>query len=159
MIDKNFIDRVDRLAHQRGRKRGSYRPALGRFLPYALYRHGHVPILIVALVLLAGGVMAVRQLEQRTVRPPPCDGEVPRRFVGVVRRNLVLNKGRNGHFEVEARVDGRRLEFLVDTGASISRCAKARPHVRDLSPRGRLHRQVSTANGMTKAALGGIAHG
>ena len=69
-------------------------------------------------------------------------------------RNVVLTKARNGHFEVEARVDGRRLEFLVDTGAShiaLRESAAARlgiyPRPSDYTVR------VSTANGVTKAAL------
>ena len=32
---------------------------------------------------------------------------------------LVLRAGRNGHFTVEARVDGIDIDFLVDTGASL----------------------------------------
>jgi aspartyl protease family protein len=113
-------------------------------------------ILIVALVLLAGGVMAVRHLENTgggtvalstTSTPAPVSSSASA-------RNVVLTKGRNGHFEVEARVDGRRLEFLVDTGAShiaLRESAAARlgiyPRPADYTVR------VSTANGVTKAAL------
>jgi aspartyl protease family protein len=66
----------------------------------------------------------------------------------------VLTKGHNGHFQVDARVDGRRVEFLVDTGAShiaIRRRDAARlgiyTHPGDFTVR------VNTANGVTKAAL------
>ena len=109
--------------------------------------------LIVALVFLAGGVMAVRHLESSggtvamNATPAPVSAAPST-------RNVVLTKGHNGHFEVEARVDGRRLEFLVDTGAShiaLRESAAARlgihPRPSDYTVR------VSTANGVTKAAM------
>src|SRR5262245_35831172 len=113
-------------------------------------------ILIVTLVLLSGGVMAARHLERdsRTTvamnaKPTTPAPSPPSSYS----RNVVLTKGRNGHFEVEARVDGRRVEFLVDTGASHialreSSAARLGIYLRpsDFTVR------VSTANGMTKAA-------
>jgi aspartyl protease family protein len=115
-----------------------------------------VRILVIALVLLAGGVMAVRHLEaprQGTVALSSAPSPAPV-APSLYARNVVLTKARNGHFEVEARVDGRRLELLVDTGAShiaLRESAAARlgiyPRPSDYTVR------VSTANGVTKAAL------
>jgi aspartyl protease family protein len=34
-------------------------------------------------------------------------------------RSVVISPGPNGHFEVAGSVDGTRLEFMVDTGASV----------------------------------------
>jgi aspartyl protease family protein len=34
-------------------------------------------------------------------------------------RSVTLRRNRQGHFQVEGRIDGRRLTFLVDTGASV----------------------------------------
>lgn len=112
--------------------------------------------LVVALVLMAGGVMAVRHLEnsgQGTVAMNATPASAPA-SMSPSARNVVLTKGRNGHFEVEARVDGRRLDFLVDTGAShiaLRESSAARlgiyPRPADYTVR------VSTANGVTKAAL------
>ena len=112
--------------------------------------------LVVALALLAGGVVAVRHLEttsQGTVALSSAPSPVPVSAAPSA-RNVVLTKARNGHFEVEARVDGRRLEFLVDTGAShiaLRESAAARlgiyPRPSDYTVR------VSTANGITNAAL------
>jgi len=34
-------------------------------------------------------------------------------------RSLMLEADRQGHFEVEARVEGRFIDFIVDTGASL----------------------------------------
>ena len=58
-----------------------------------------------------------------------------------------------GHFVVDARVDGRRMQFMIDTGASVV-ALKARdaamlgihPGARDFTM------EVTTANGQTRAA-------
>ncbi|MBO0718005.1 MAG: retroviral-like aspartic protease family protein, partial [Rhizobiales bacterium] len=34
-------------------------------------------------------------------------------------RSVVIAPSRGGHFRVEGRVDGRRIDFMVDTGASM----------------------------------------
>lgn len=80
-------------------------------------------------------------------------------------RSLTVDGDRRGHFKVEARIDGRYLDFIVDTGASLvvlreSDAARVgiRPMPRDYNA------SVSTANGRIKAArtmldrveLGGI---
>jgi aspartyl protease family protein len=111
-------------------------------------------ILIVALVLLAGGVMAVRHLESTsrasvamTATPAPVSSSSSA-------RNVVLTKGHNGHFQVDARVDGRRLEFLVDTGASHIALRQSEAGRLGIYPRpSDFTVRVSTANGMTRAAL------
>ena len=60
---------------------------------------------------------------------------------------------RQGHFQVEARIDGRQIDFMVDTGASLvilreSDAAEVgiRPMPDDYTA------MVSTANGKIKAA-------
>ena len=110
-------------------------------------------ILVVALVLLGGGVMAVRYLETNGMPNAMRAAPAPVSSAPSA-RNVVLTKGSNGHFAVDARVDGRRLEFLVDTGAShiaMPRKEAARlgiyPRPSDFTVR------VNTANGVTKAAL------
>ena len=111
---------------------------------------------VIALVFLVAAVTAVRQLEaprQGTVALSSVPAPAPVTSSPYA-RSVVLTKARNGHFEVEARVDGRRIEFLVDTGAShiaLRESAAARlgiyPRPSDYTVR------VSTANGVTKAAL------
>ena len=68
-------------------------------------------------------------------------------------RSLMLDADRQGHFKVEARIDGRHIDFMVDTGASMvvlreSDAAQVgiRPMPRDYTA------TVSTANGKIKAA-------
>jgi aspartyl protease family protein len=68
-------------------------------------------------------------------------------------RTVTLQRDRRGHFQVEARVEGRPVEFMVDTGASmiaLRETAAARlgihPSARDYNVR------TQTANGIGKAA-------
>jgi aspartyl protease family protein len=68
-------------------------------------------------------------------------------------RTVTLNSDGRGHFQVDARVEGRSIDFLVDTGASAialreSAAAKLgiHPSASDYSVR------MQTANGIGKAA-------
>jgi aspartyl protease family protein len=68
-------------------------------------------------------------------------------------RTVTLNSDGRGHFQVDARVEGRSIDFLVDTGASSialreSSAAKLgiHPSASDYSVR------MQTANGVGKAA-------
>jgi aspartyl protease family protein len=119
-------------------------------------------------VLLAGGYFA--RYADRAVMPPSAQTAAvepayqPRQPT-TSGRNLVLDSDRQGHFKVEARIDGRYVDFLVDTGASTvvlretdAAQAGIRPRPNDYTA------TVSTANGKIKAApakldrieLGGI---
>jgi aspartyl protease family protein len=67
--------------------------------------------------------------------------------------SVVVPRDARGHFVVDARVDGRRIQFMIDTGASVV-ALKARdaamlgihPGARDFTV------EVKTANGSTRAA-------
>jgi aspartyl protease family protein len=68
-------------------------------------------------------------------------------------RSMTIGRDRRGHFQVEAKVDGRRLDFMVDTGASVialtandARRLGIFPSFSDFRVR------VRTANGTVKAA-------
>ena len=68
-------------------------------------------------------------------------------------RTVVIAPGRGGHFRVEGRVDGRRVSFMVDTGASViafkaedAAMLGIRPADRDYSA------MVRTANGAVRVA-------
>ncbi len=121
-----------------------------------------IKMLIVALVLLAGGVVAVRQLEQRTVPSAAmataqvaCAG-----LVGVLRPQPRAEqgpprpfRGRGARRRAPDRVPGRHRR--VHDRAARKRCAQGR----DLSPRGRLHRQGQHRQWRDQGGLGGPAHG
>jgi aspartyl protease family protein len=68
-------------------------------------------------------------------------------------RSLVIKDDGRGHFQVEARVDGRRISFLVDTGASVIALTAKDAARLGIHPRpGDYSVQVRTANGIAKAA-------
>src|SRR5665213_2866321 len=78
--------------------------------------------LIVASVVLIAGGYAVRYLEHVLDASKPTAAAVqidePRAPVHSG-RTLTLTTGRDGHYEAEARILGRPIDFIVDTGASL----------------------------------------
>jgi aspartyl protease family protein len=118
-------------------------------------------IVIVAGMVLVVGVLVARLADQpgtapvssnvassaspAAPKPPPASASNS--------RSVTLSRGKGGHFWTDARVDGRRLELVVDTGASTialraSDAARLgiHPSARDYSVK------VATANGITRAA-------
>jgi aspartyl protease family protein len=68
-------------------------------------------------------------------------------------RSVTIPPGRNGHFEVEGRVDGRRLDFMVDTGASVIALTERDAASLGIHPAARDYTAaVNTANGTVRAA-------
>jgi aspartyl protease family protein len=66
---------------------------------------------------------------------------------------IAIRRGQNGHFETDAVLDGRRMSFLIDTGATVIALRESdaarlgiHPGQRDYSMK------ISTANGVTLAA-------
>ena len=115
-------------------------------------------LLVLAVVLLVGGGYAARFADKvidakpqaaaaaitptATTRDPVSSG-----------RSLMVDAGRDGHFAVQSQVNGRFVDFVVDTGASVvvlretdAANAGKRPMPADYTA------TVSTANGKVKAA-------
>ncbi|MBN8962277.1 MAG: TIGR02281 family clan AA aspartic protease [Rhizobiales bacterium] len=68
-------------------------------------------------------------------------------------RSVVVPRDRHGHFQTEGHIDGQRIRFMVDTGASVvamNETSAARIGVRPA--RGEFNTKVTTANGVIKAA-------
>ena len=111
-------------------------------------------IVIFAISLLVIGVVAARFADHNSRASAPPAAMIAAPAAPANSRTVTIDRVTNGHFEVDARVDGRRLEFLVDTGAShiaLRESDAARlgihPTPRDYSIK------VNTANGVTRAAL------
>jgi aspartyl protease family protein len=117
-------------------------------------------LLVVAALLVIGGSVFAKYADRfitpaavssiAVARAPAKQAE-PVQSAGS--RNVTVRADDRGHFQVEARVDGRRMDFMVDTGASVIalRASSARqlgvhPAPRDFTA------NVSTANGSIKAA-------
>ena len=68
-------------------------------------------------------------------------------------RSMTIEPGLNGHFSVAADVDGRRMEFMVDTGASVIALREQDAARLGIHPAQREYTaNVSTANGMVRGA-------
>src|SRR3954470_13685092 len=84
-------------------------------------------ILIIAAVLVGAGTWMAQTADQMTAstparatsgsavasaarpqQPPPSGG-----------RSLIIPRDPRGHFQTEGRIDGQRISFMVDTGASV----------------------------------------
>jgi len=68
-------------------------------------------------------------------------------------RSISISRGQSGHFWVDGRVDGRRLNFIVDTGASSIALREADAARLGIHPARREYTaRVSTANGVVAGA-------
>ena len=68
-------------------------------------------------------------------------------------RSLSIPRDARGHFQAEGRIDGQRIAFMVDTGASVIALNEKTAARFGLRPsRGDYNATVSTANGTIKAA-------
>jgi aspartyl protease family protein len=77
----------------------------------------------------------------------------PERSVSSDSRSVVISRGSNGHFQVEGRVDGRRMNFMVDTGASVIALTARDAAMLGIHPSDSEYiAAVKTANGIVRAA-------
>jgi aspartyl protease family protein len=68
-------------------------------------------------------------------------------------RTATIPRSANGHFEADAMVDGRRMGFMVDTGASVIALRQQEASRLGIHPAQRDYTaKVSTANGVVFAA-------
>jgi len=73
-------------------------------------------------------------------------------------RSISISRDGRGHFQAEGRIEGQRVGFMIDTGASVvalNETSAARFGLRPL--RTEYNSIVSTANGTIKAARARIA--
>ena len=67
--------------------------------------------------------------------------------------SVTVSRDSRGHFQTDGRVDGRRLGFMVDTGASVVALNESSAALIGIRPRpSEYTANVSTANGSIKAA-------
>jgi aspartyl protease family protein len=68
-------------------------------------------------------------------------------------RSLSIPRDPRGHFLTEGRIDGQRLNFMVDTGATVVALNESSAERFGVRPTpGQYRANVSTANGVVKAA-------
>jgi aspartyl protease family protein len=117
-------------------------------------------LVIFAAVMLAAGVYVARMADHNGNAPgaPSASAMVaqpePPPTSSNNSRSITLSPGNGGHFWTEARVDGRRLEFVVDTGATTIALRETDAARLGIHPSAREYNvKVATANGSTRAAL------
>jgi aspartyl protease family protein len=112
-------------------------------------------ILVIAVLFLAAGAFVARYADKAVVHPAPTQTAMVAAPAPVSSggRTVVIPRDSRGHFQVEARVDGKRMSFMVDTGASVialtatdARKLGLRPSQREFTA------EVKTANGSARAA-------
>jgi aspartyl protease family protein len=88
--------------------------------------------------------------------PPPAPLALeahPAATAGGNSRSVVVPRDGRGHFEVDGRVNGRRIGFMVDTGASvIALTARDAARLGIHPPQNAFVAEVRTANGTVRAA-------
>lgn len=110
-------------------------------------------MIFAGLLALLGTVMA--QLADRmTATPAQARGIAPvvaTQNPGV--RNVSIPRDARGHFQTDGRIDGQRIAFMVDTGASVIALNEKSAARFGLRPsRADYNATVTTANGTVKAA-------
>jgi aspartyl protease family protein len=105
-------------------------------------------------MLLGAGVIAARYADQVARGPANAAMAQGSGAVPANARTMVLKANDGGHFEVDARVDGRRLMFMVDTGATAIALRESDAARLGFHPTPRDYTiKISTANGVGRAAL------
>jgi aspartyl protease family protein len=115
-------------------------------------------LLFFAAVLLVAGGFAARYAERAVVARADSQASAARQDYEPREplssgRSLMLDSDRQGHFEVEARVEGRFVDFLVDTGASLVVLRESSAAMAGIRPQPHNYTATAvTANGKIKAA-------
>lgn len=74
------------------------------------------------LALVAGMIVPRYAAQFDSARPPPLPAHQSANSVEPAAQtsdSVIVGRDRLGHFRAEGRIDGRRLDFLIDTGASV----------------------------------------
>lgn len=118
-------------------------------------------IMIFAAVMIGLGTFMAQMADKMSSASAT---SVPRTTVAVASaapaggRSLSIPRDGRGHFQAEGRVDGQRIGFMIDTGASVVALNETSAARFGLRPsRGEYTATVSTANGTVKAARTRIA--
>jgi aspartyl protease family protein len=118
--------------------------------------------MIFAAVLVALGSFMAQMADKMTPTPASANA-APRKAsaetvaqAGV--RSLSIPRDARGHFQTDGRIEGQRVAFMVDTGASLVALNEKSAARFGLRPsRGDYNATVSTANGTIKAARARLA--
>jgi len=115
-------------------------------------------VLTFAAFMVIAGIYGAKFADRAVNEPPHAASVQPAaRASGLEPYNsshsMVLDSDSHGHFKVDVRVEGRPLDFMVDTGASLVTLRESDAAYVGIHPMPVDYRAVvSTANGKVKAA-------
>ena len=115
-------------------------------------------LMIFAAIMVGLGTFMAQMADKMTPAPASATPSVrmavtPDTTTNADQRSLSIPHDSRGHFATEGRIDGQRIAFMVDTGASVvalNETSAARFGVRP--SRSDYNATVTTANGTIKAA-------
>src|ERR1700752_4959925 len=123
-------------------------------------------IMIFAAVMICLGTFMAQVADKMTTTPALANTAAPLKAAAVDPggqaglRSLSIPRDSRGHFLAEGRIDGQRIGFMVDTGASLIALNETSAARFGLRPsRGDYKAAVATANGTVKAAPTRLAMG
>ena len=118
-------------------------------------------IMIFAAVLVGLGTFMAQLADRLTPAPAsatPAVRAASLESAAAGQRSLSIPTDRRGHFRADGRIDGQRISFMVDTGASMVALNESSAARFGLRPaRGDYTANVTTANGTVKAARARLA--
>jgi aspartyl protease family protein len=118
-------------------------------------------IMIFAALMVAMGTLMAQMADRMTPALAHAVSAKPAPVETVAQsglRSLSIPRDARGHFETEGRIEGQRIGFMVDTGASVIALNETSAARFGLRPaRGEYNAMVTTANGTIKAARTRIA--
>ena len=116
-------------------------------------------IMIIAAFIAGLGTIMAQMADKMTPTPAQANTLPARRAVPVETsaqagvRSISIPRDPRGHFQTEGRIDGQRIDFMVDTGASVVALNEKSAARFGFRPsRADYNASVSTANGTIKAA-------
>jgi aspartyl protease family protein len=115
-------------------------------------------MILAALLVVAGTVMG--QMADRMTATTPAQAMVSSQMASAAQstaqagsRSLSIPRDARGHFQTGGRIEGQRIDFMVDTGASVIALNETSAARFGLRPTPADYKTtVSTANGTIKAA-------
>ncbi|WP_027580008.1 TIGR02281 family clan AA aspartic protease [Bradyrhizobium sp. Ai1a-2] len=117
--------------------------------------------MIFAAILIGLGSFMAQMADKMTpasASATTASKSIPVQTVGQGGRSLSIPRDSRGHFATDGRIDGQRIDFMVDTGASLVALNEKSAARFGLRPsRGDYTATVSTANGTIKAARARLA--
>ena len=121
-------------------------------------------IMIFAAILVGLGTVMAQMADKMTATPAQASTPQKAAFSTIQdnkassARTVSIPRDARGHFQTDARIDGQRIGFMVDTGASVIALNEKSAARFGLRPsRADYNANVSTANGTIKAARARLA--